>query len=176
MIVRSIFILNAFFFLLVACGAGKKIYKLPNQISASHTLKNKILLKPISKVVDKVKNEALIDIVIVRIDSVDSNSYNICIKPSNFETEKAFCDLDNPCEKPKGYGMIDDTPILIYGSLDPFFTKISDPVDFLKADKNEKSLTSLHEPYSCYSYFKDKVYGDEVESIEYKGKFDSLDW
>lgn len=175
MIFRSIFILNTFFFLLVSCGAGKKTYQLPNQISASHTLKNKILLKPIVKIVDKVKNEALIDIVIVKIDSVDLNNYNICIKPSNFETEKAFCDLEKPCNKPKGYGIIDNTPVLIYGSLDSFFTKISDPIDFLEVDNNKKSLTSLHEPFSCYSYYKDNVYGDEVESIEYKGKYDSLD-
>lgn len=175
MTIVRILSLSFFTILFLSCKVKKNVFPLSEQkIQKSHDIRNNLILKPINEVIEKIKKEPLYDVIILKIDSISIDKQYIHIKPSNFQTEQAFCQLEEPCESLKGYLFLKNIPILLYGDLNMFFTKTGEPLDILKTTDKIELIASIHTPYYKYLYHKNVVYGDVLESIDYKGEVEDL--
>lgn len=175
-LIRKLLSISFFVFLILACKTKKEVdlIKIQEKLESSHKIKNDIILDPINAAIKKVEKEPLYDAIILKIDSFKKNEQKIYVKITNFRTEQAFCQLEEPCQKPNGYMTIDNIPILLFGDLELFFTQIKRPKDILYTADKIDLLVSMHNPYLYYIYHKDTIFGDYQEFIEYKGQIDNI--
>ncbi|MCF6295606.1 MAG: hypothetical protein L3J25_07940 [Flavobacteriaceae bacterium] len=133
-------------------------------------------MKPISRMIEKIKEKkSLLDVILLRTDWLNSNEKNVYLKASNFETEQMYYQNDNNKLKPKGYLWVDDIFVLLYNDTNTFFSKINEPKDILKNDKEIKLLVDVHTSYYHYIYRKDTIYSNIEEYIELKGEMDEIE-
>lgn len=145
------------------------------KLEASHRIKNQIILTPINKLIKKSNGNIFLNVILVRIDSINRNKKNVYLRASNLATEKMYFQVDKNTIKPKGYLYVNDILILLYNDTNTFFSKINEPEDVLKSDEKFKLFPEIHTSYYYYSYSKDTIYGNIEEYIELKGEMDYIE-
>ncbi|OMP32311.1 hypothetical protein BKM32_04470 [Mangrovimonas sp. DI 80] len=142
---------------------------------ASHIINNPVILNPIREVINKMDQSSLLNVIVLRVDSVDMNHQNIYLKASNFETEAVYFNTSKNSSKLKGYLWVDNTQVLLFDESKVFFQRIDENYDIFKNTNDISTLVSVHTPYRYYEYKKDSIFGEIEEFIEFKGELDKID-
>jgi hypothetical protein len=145
----------------------------------SHKIINPIILKPIKRAIEREisKKNSILDVIILRIDSISDTHQNVYTLASNFQTELIFHKQSKKANNPKGYLWVDNVLVLLYNEPGSFFKKIGIPNDIFEIDIDNNTFfpISIHTSYYYYKYEKFSVFDEINESMELSGQMDEIE-
>ena len=139
--------------IIFTCGLNycqEKKTLLEAKYNKSHLVNNTAIKRAIKHYIRKDLNEgSIVNIVKFRSKKISDNEFDLFIVGSNFKVEqrhKNFSEYDM-----RGYTVIDNYLILLYGDIDSFFKKNNNVEGILDSNVIDKTiLPSIHK--DCYIY------------------------
>ncbi|WP_106794771.1 hypothetical protein [Aquimarina sp. Aq78] len=175
---NSINLLLALFSLFITSSSSCSIYNRDNsnKIEPTHILKNDIILEPIQqKIKNEISKDPLLNVILLRIDSTNTEGINIYLKASNFQTEQQYFKLESNPLTPKGYFVVNNVVVIIYNDVEMFFDKIKKSDNILETKDEVETLVDIHTSYKHYIYHEYNINENKEEYLEYKGEIDDID-